>query len=315
MTNETDTIQQDVSESDGVSAFLSSFDDEPKKKAPSETDEGAPQTQPETAEPEETEQGEPEAPEDDDPDNYEVEIKVGEETKKATLRELKRLYGQEAALTQKSQRVAEAVRQAEETLQRNTTATKSLLERAEERFKPYSELDTAAWVYLAQNMSGPEYQALREAANAAKADVDFLKTELDGHMRAQAEASQKAGREAAAACIAELQDPVKGIKDFGKPLYDEMMSFAREHGVPEMVQVTSPGAIRLLHMAMQYAKSQKAAKQVEDKVQQAVAKPARTLRPGSAQQKSGNALKDAVSRLRSNGGDLDSARDAFLASF
>ena len=315
MTNEAGTIQQDVPEFDGEAAFLSSFDDESKKRAPSETDEGAPEAQHETDEPEGTEAGEPEAPDDDDPDNQEVEIKVGEETKKATLRELKRLFGQEAALTQKSQRIAEATRQAEEALARNTAATKSLLERAQERYKPYSELDTAAWVYLAQNMSGPEYQELRAASAAAKADVDFLTTELDGHMKAQTEASQKAMRDAAAACIVELQDPVKGIKDFGKPLYDEMMNFAREQGVPEMVQVTSPGAIRLLHMAMQFAKSQKAAKQVEDKVQQAVAKPARTLRPGAAPQKSGKeGLKAAMDRLKADGSDEDAAVGAFLAT-
>jgi hypothetical protein len=164
-------------------------------------------------------------------------------------------------------------------------------------------------------MSGPEYQELRAASAAAKADVDFLTTELDGHMRTQTDASQKAMRDAAAACIAELNDPVKGIKDFGKPLYDEMMSFAREQGVPEMVQVTSPGAIRLLHMAMQFTKSQKAAKQVEDKVQQAVAKPARTLRPGAAPQKSGkDGLKEAMARLRADGSDEDAAMDAFMAN-
>jgi hypothetical protein len=68
-------------------------------------------------------------------------------------------------------------------------------------------------------------------------------------------------------------------------------------------------------MAMQFAKSQKAAKQVEDKVQQAVAKPARTMRPGAAPQKSGNqALKDAMARLKADGRDEDAAMDAFMAS-
>jgi hypothetical protein len=42
MTNEAGTIQQDVPEFDGEAAFLSSFDDESKKRAPSETDEGHP---------------------------------------------------------------------------------------------------------------------------------------------------------------------------------------------------------------------------------------------------------------------------------
>src|SRR4051812_1757566 len=118
LTTDTDTIHADVSEGpEGFSAFLSSLDDEPKKKAvPSDGNEGATESpEPETEEKPDTTEGEPEEAAEDteaDPEDQEFDVKVNGETKKATLRELKRLYGQESALTQRSQKLAEAQRDA-----------------------------------------------------------------------------------------------------------------------------------------------------------------------------------------------------------
>ena len=63
------------------------------------------------------------------------------ETHRASVAELKRLYGQEASLTRKSQAVSQQRKQAEDALQRSDALLQAMLGRAEERFKPYSEVD------------------------------------------------------------------------------------------------------------------------------------------------------------------------------
>lgn len=309
------TIHEDVHTIDdtGFDAFLSSFDDDAKKR-PSESDQEAPEPQAETSAKTENEEGEPEGSE-DDPDNQEVEIKVGEETKKATLRDLKRLYGQEAALTQKSQKASEQLRAAEEQIARASASAKGMLERAQTRYAPYKEWGVPEWSHLASTLSADDFNALRAEANAAKADVDFLTQEVEGYMKEQQQTQVKAYQEAAQACVKELSDPEKGIKDFGPALYEEMVGFATQHGVPaaEVRQIVSAPALRILHMAMMYAKSQQAVKSVEQKVQKAVEKPTRVLKPGGAKPPKDN--KQAAMQQLRRSGEVDDAVDAFMASF
>ena len=51
-----------------------------------------------------------------------------------------------------------------------------------------------------------------------------------------------------------------------------MMTFAVTQGLPEARQLTNPTAIKILHMAMLYNRSQAAAKVAEGKVKKAVDK-------------------------------------------
>lgn len=303
---------------DGYDAFLSSLDDEdPKKGAPSETvEEAAESPVTETAEEtEQTDEGEPnEGSETDenDPDNEEVEIKVGEETKKATLKELKRLFGQEASLTQKSQKLAEQSRVAQEQDARANAALTAMLERAKERYKPYAELDM---LVLAQRMDTETFAQLRADAKAAEADVTFLTQELDGHMKAAQDRANKAHQEAGNAMIKALEDPKTGIEGFNPALYNELVAFGAANGLQNVRMLVDPNAIKVLHMAMLYDKGQKAAKTVVDKTRKVVAKPTRQLRPGNSASNQASAFTTAMKQLRSSGGDIDSAADAFAASF
>lgn len=313
MTDDASTIPTDVQfdDDDGANAFLSSFTDD--KKRPSGSDEGAPETQDET--PANTEDTDGEADkgteQSDDPDDQEVEIKVGEETKKATLRDLKRLYGQEAALTQKSQKASEQLRLAEENIARTTATSKAILERAQKAYEPYANLD---WLVLAQTMDTEQFQALRQDAAAFKANVDFLTTEVDGFMKDQQTKAATAYQAAAGECIKVLSDPTTGIEGFGKPLYDEMMAFCGEMGLPTARQSTNAAEYKIVHMAMQWAKSQKAAKEAESKAKKAVDQQKRVVKPGSnANNKSDSNNRAALARLRQTG-DVEDAAAAFLTT-
>jgi len=322
MTTEANTIQSDVfsgidiDADDGVAAFLSNLTGEEPKRPSTETQDEATETpQEETgAASEENTEATEEAPKETDPDDAEIEIKVGDEVKKATLKDLKRLYGQEASLTQKSQKLAEAQRIAEATHTQATAALNALIGKAAERFKPYADMD---WLVLSQRMNTEDFQALRADAAAAQADLTFLQTELDQTVAKQRDAAQAAHRQAAAEAIKVLQDPTTGIKDFGAPVYNEMLQFASSHGLPEVAQMTNPHALKLVHMAMLYAKGQKATTTAAEKVTKAVQQATRVLNPktSSASTTQASATKNSAMRNLRNSGSVEDAADAFLASF
>jgi hypothetical protein len=324
MTSEAGTIHADVSQGqdgfdtdDGVGAFLKSFEDDPKRKAegPSEDVEEAPEkAETETAAEPETEDGETEGTS-EDPEDQEFEVKVNGESRKATLRELKRLYGQEAALTQRSQKLAEVQRETEVLQTRAGAALKAMLDKANERNAQYSQWGPADWAQLAVHMTPEDYKALKDDANRAGADVKFLQEELDGHIKGQRETEMKARHEQAVGCIKQLQDPASPfhIEGFDKAPYEEMMSFAEKHGLPEARNIIHPAGIKLLSMAMQWARHQEAAKTAEKKVEKVRENPKRVIKPGTARDDSKDKLKDAMKRMR--GGDDDATVDAFMASF
>lgn len=310
----TDTIPVDVSDQDGFDAFLSSFsDDEDPKQASTKTKANEAET-PEVDAPESDETN-TEAPEDDageqekDPDDAEIEIKVGDEVKKATLKELKRLYGQEASLTQKSQALAQQRAAADANFTAASTALKAMTERATEANRPYAELD---WFVLSQKMDPETFQALRQDAQAAEANVKFYETELKSTVEANQRQAQMAHQEAAAACVKFMEDPTTGIPGFGKPMYDEMLGFAKEQGFDNAHMITKPGVLKLLNMAMQWHKSQSATKTAEEKISKAPNKPTTVVKPGSKSNQS--PTRTAMQQLRKTG-STDDATDAFLASF
>ena len=94
-------------------------------------------------------------------DDAEVEITVDGETHRASVADLKRLYGQEASLTRKSQAVSQQRKQAEDAMQRSDALLQAMLSRAEERFKPYSEVDM---LLASKTMDAEDFAALRKEA-------------------------------------------------------------------------------------------------------------------------------------------------------
>jgi len=308
------TIHQDVQDTDdtGFEAFLSSFNDDAKKR-PSEGDEGAPEPQDETPAQTENTEGEPEGSEQAaDPDDQEFEVKVGEETKKATLRELKRLFGQEAALTQKSQKASEQQRVAEANIARAVALHKGMTERAQARYQPFAELGAPEWAQLAANLQPEQYNALREEAASAKEHLDFLTKEGTAFMQEQQNQALQAHHVAAQECVKVLSDPATGIEGWGEPLYNEMVAYAAEMGIPQARQSTSPAEYKILHKAMMYDRAQKAAKEAEAKAKKAVEQPTRVMKPGKSSKPDGK--KVAMDKLRATG-DLDDAAAAFMTTF
>jgi hypothetical protein len=246
-----------------------------KKQAPQEdpeqdnaTEEDADENSEETPEDEEAEaegNEDEEAAEDDDKakskkfaddgDDTYVKIKVGDDEHEVKVTDLKRLFGQEAALTRKSQEVAEERKAIDTKRAENIAAYDVLLKRATERADQYRALP---WTSLMKdpNVPADQLQALQAEAAKAIEDEGFLKNELGNFMQKVTAEQATAHRAAAQECLKAINNPESPahIKGWNDALYNDLRTFGAEMGIPaETVnQITDAGAIKILHMAMQF---------------------------------------------------------------
>lgn len=198
-----------------------------------------------------------EADQDEDADNasleasdaHVVKFTVDGEEQTVSVKDLKRLYGQEASLTRKSQEVAAARKAADAEGERYMVSAQKLLTKAEDRFKPFERID---WMVAQQKLKPDEFQALREEARAAHTDLEFLKAETDDVL-----GSMQADRAAQAAVTAKETITVleRDIPGWNREVYDKVRTFAVDTGMPaEMVNtIVDPAPLKIIHMAMRYA--------------------------------------------------------------
>jgi hypothetical protein len=244
-----------------------------------------------------------------------IKIKVGDEEQEFSVKSLARLAGQEAALTKKSMEVAETRKTVEATQHRNTAATAALLERARQRFEPYANLD---FNLLASQLPAEDYTALRQSAQAAYEDVQFLEGNLDGFMQA-IQAQQRTDHQVRATeCLKTLQGPTDkgGIEGFSPKLYDEIRSYAVSIGAPadRVDNLVDPWAIRMIHDAMLYARGKDKAAVKTVKINKTPKKIVKTTSSPTSQKGGGGQAKakQAMARLAQSG-STDDAAEALLA--
>ena len=197
--------------------------------------------------------------EDDEPlaasDDQIVDISVNGESKLVSVKDLKRLYGQEASLTKKSQDLATQRKQSEEQLAQTQMSYQKLLERAEARYKPYADIDM---LVASREMDAETFTQLRQDAKQAEDDLKFLQEE-SGQLVSQAQQQhQQATREAAADCVKVLQEQ---LPDWGNELYSDIRDYAVKSGLPkdQVDQYTDPQVIMLINKARLYDQSKQSA--------------------------------------------------------
>ena len=179
-------------------------------------------------------------------DEQKVEVLVDGETKSVSVRALKRLYGQEASLTRKSQEVSQAKKDAQAQIERTHVTLQKMLEKAQEAYKPYAEVDM---LVASKTMSDEDFTALRKEAQLASDNLKFLSEEADkfyGDLKAQQqEALQKQAQE----CVKVLQED---IQDWSNSMYNDIRSYAVSQGLSEeeVNQYVDPNVIKILNKAM-----------------------------------------------------------------
>ena len=247
-----------------------------------------------------------------------VEIQVDGEVKQASLKDLKRLYGQEASLTRKSQETAAKRKEAEEALAKADISYRKLLERAEARMKPYAEVDM---LVASRQMSTEDFAALRRESQEAERDLKFLKEEADTFYRDAQAQQQKQVQEQAKECVRVLSEQ---LPDWGDELYNNIRSYAVSQGLPQeqVDQYVDPSVIMILNKARLYDQTKataetKKAKAKVIKTKEGNRKVLKTKKaPRSDADLKVQRQKSAQDRLRSNAsrsGDLEDIADALMS--
>lgn len=242
-------------------------------------------------------------------DNAVVKVKVGEEELEVKVNDLKRLYGQEAALTKKSQAVTQKLKEAEDTGAAYVASLANLMQRAKQRAEPYAQID---WLVASKTLNEDELVALRNEAQKAYDDVNFFQQELDGFLGGVEQQRQQQLVVQAREAVEVLK---RDIPNWSTQVYDEIRHFAINNGMaPQIINnLTDPAAIKMLHMAMLYNKGAKAVTKKTNKTPKKLVKS--TVSAETTQRSlRGGKTEDAIGKLRRSG-SIDDGADAFLAKW
>jgi len=181
-------------------------------------------------------------------DDAVVKVSVDGQDIEFTVGNLKRLAGQEASLTRKSQ-------EADLVGGRAAAALESALTSILEDLAPYQELD---WVLEGRRMDDEEFTWHRENYTRLQKRYESVIGAAQSFQQAAGERHQNANAEALTAMKADM---VKAVPAFDDKLYGDIKSFAVASGLnAEGVEgITSAPLLKLLHKAMLYDKGSKAA--------------------------------------------------------
>jgi uncharacterized coiled-coil protein SlyX len=241
-------------------------------------------------------------------DDAQVEVTVDGKTQLVSVKSLKRLAGQEAAITQKSQQVAEQRKVLDDAIGKNHLAFQKMLEKANERWKPYSEVDM---LVAAKAMETEDFAALRKEAEEAYNDLKFLNEEADAFYKNVQEQQQSQLQEAAKECVKVLAED---IPDWDNKLYNDIRTYAVSQGLDEaeVNNYVDPAVIKILNKARLYD----AGKQVAT-VKKKAATTKKVLRnskaPTDDRQRKSQKVAQAKAKLRDSGNDLDDIANALLS--
>ena len=262
----------------------------------------------------ETEDQEEEDDEDDEDtvqlaqDDDIVEITVNGEVVQHSVAQLKRLAGQEASLTRKSQETASKRKEAEDAISKNHAVFQTLLAKAEERHKPYADVDM---LLASKTMDAQDFAALRKEAAESAAELKFLQEEADKFYQ-DIQANQQAQmQDAAKECVRVLEED---IPEWNNDLYNEIRSYAVSQGLDqtEVDSYVDPAVIKILNKARLFDQG----KQVATKKKKVAAKK-KVLRSTKAPEGDRVAkqrrLKKTQEKLGQRGAHMDDLTDALLA--
>lgn len=237
-----------------------------------------------------------------------VEITVDGKVVQHSVGSLKRLAGQEASLTRKSQETASKRKEADDAINKNHTVFQSLLAKAEEKYKPYSEVDM---LLASKTMEADDFALLRKEAQDAGNELKFLQEEADKFYQDVQAQNQKAMQDAAKEAVEVLQND---IPEWSNDLYNDIRSYAIEQGMDEakVNTIVDPTAIKILHKARLFDQGKQVAT-----VKKKTAAKKKVLRSTKAPEgdrvAKARRMKKAQEKLSMRGSDTEDIADLLLS--
>lgn len=326
MDEELNPLDQMTDLEDAVEAFMNSEYEEDDESLP-DTDEEelteaeeAEETEEETYEDdEEDSESDPEDdPEDDEEDDDEVEPEVASDDHdvvvtvdgaehRVSVKDLKRLYGQEASLTQKSQAIAEQRRLVESQGLYLANILQQRYEHAQAQAKKYAGVDLFR---ASRELDDDEFEALRAAKENAESELQALEREGQEFLHRSTQTRNELLRAQAKESLKEI---TKAIPDWSDELYGEIRTYAVSQGMDADTanEIIDPSAISMMHKAMLYDKAQRTTATVKKKVTKA---PKRVVKKSEKVTDNQTSKMKAKRRAAVESGDVDDVTDFFLAA-
>lgn len=234
-----------------------------------------------------------------------VKVKVGDKELEVSVKDLKRLYGQEAALTRKSQEVAAKRKEAEQNMLKAQATLEKMYNKALERYKPYAEIDM---LVASKTLDAEQFAALRKEAQAAYEDFRFITEEADAFVKQVQAQQQQVLQEQAKEAVKVLRE---AIPNWSSQLYDQIREYAINKGLaPDVVNnLVDPVAIQLIHKARLYDEAKKVV------TKKKVVQPKKVMKTTTAttvKDVKGNQALKAKQKLQATH-SVDDAAELFLA--
>ena len=299
---------QDESEEATVDELPNEEEDEPELEELEELDEASDEDEDEADDDvdDETEDEQDVDSDVDISDETEVEFTVAGEVHTSTIGQLKRLAGQEASLTRKSQELARQRKDAEDVSNRSHVVLQRLLADAQERAKPYEEVDM---LVASRTMDAEDFAQLRKEAQDAQSQLKFLEEEADTYYKDLQQQQQVAITLAAGEAVKVLQET---IPEWSNSLNNDSRSYAVAQGLPQeqVDQYVDPIVIQLLNKARLFDQGKRVAT-----VKKKTAAKKKVLRskkaPANAQTRAAAKREKALGDIR-NSRDTEDIADAIL---
>ena len=237
-------------------------------------------------------------------DDAKVRVKVDDEELEVSVKDLKRLYGQEAALTKKSQQVAAKRKEVEQEGMKAAAILDKLYNKAAERWKPYSEIDM---LVASKQLDAEQFTALRAEAQAAWEEFNFVSQEANAFIQEAQSKQQAQMKEQAAEAVKVLKER---IPTWSNQTYDNIREYAINKGMNADIvnNLVDPFAIEIINKARLYDESKKIA------VKKKVAQPKKVIKTTAPSKDiAGDGKKQALMSRFKQTGDLDDAADLFMS--
>lgn len=210
------------------------------------------------------------------PDDAVVKVTVDGQEAEFTVASLKRLAGQEASLTKKSQEADAVGGRAAAVLQGSLDLVMADL----------SQYEGVDWLVESQRMDPDEFAWHRDNFSKAQGRYQQLVGAARDFEATAAARQQEKFAEEAAKAVAVLSDPTTGIPNWGEAVYTSILDYGESQGLPreDLLTITNPAVIKVLHQAMQFSAGKKA---VADKI---------NLAPKNVRKTSGEPTLDRASK-------------------
>lgn len=242
------------------------------------------------------------------PDEAEVVVTVDGKEHRVSVKDLKRLYGQEASLTQKSQALA-AQRKVVETQQEFTV---QLLQKQYEKAKAQADKYKDVDLYRAsRELDDEDFQALKNAKEATESEVAALEQMGREFVQRAQQARQQILREQAKEALKVITEK---IPEWNDDLYGQIRTYAIGQGLDSDVvnEIVDPAAIVMMRKAMLYDQLKSAESKVTKKVTKA---PKKVARKGDSRRVDAKTKQlQSKRRIAAETGDVDDVAELFMAA-